>query len=189
MSLPYQEETLPEGGLLEGGRRKGEEIHNNMHFHRRAHARRRTQTQMHRGRRGAVVSWQTNDRQMTCWNTSTGLDSNRPVRLCQWHLLWRENGERARPACHFTRAQPLPNPRMRLLPPLSTVSNLICLSIWVTGSEDVVKGGMMESGTVKRKRGRWICCIQQMIFDTWAVAVWYIVGCTLNWCFFPPFKC
>lgn len=39
MSLPYQiEETLPEGGLLEGGRRKGEEIHNNMHFHRRAQA-------------------------------------------------------------------------------------------------------------------------------------------------------
>lgn len=187
MSLPYQiEETLPEGGLLEGGRRKGEEIHNNMHFHRRAHARRRTQTQMHRGRRGAVVSWQTNDRQMTCWNTSTGLDSNRPVRLCQWHLLWREKGERARPACHFTRAQPLPNPRMRLLPPLSTVSNLICLSIWVTGSEDVVKGGMMERWNSKEEEGK-----VDLLYP--ADDIWYLSGGSVIYCglhvklmLFPP---
>lgn len=43
---------------------------------------------------------------------------------------------------------------MRLLPPLSTVSNLICLSIWVTGSEDVVKGGMMERWNSKEEEGK-----------------------------------
>lgn len=122
-------------------------------------------------RHGAVVSWQTNDRQMTCWNTSTRPDSNRPVRLCQWHLLWREGerGERERErvseACvSFYTNKTSAKHRMWLLPPLSTVSNLICLSIWVAGSEDMVKGGVMERWNGKEGEKRWICCIGQRIW-------------------------
>ena len=99
-------------------------------------------------RHGAVVSWQTNDRQMTCWNTSTRPDSNRPVKLCQWHLLWRGRGEgkgRGGGGCvSFYTNKTSAKHRIWLLPPPSTVSNLICLSIWVAGSEDMVKGGMTE---------------------------------------------
>lgn len=118
MSLAYQiEETVPEGEVLEGGKRRGNiqqcafsPVHTNTHTY--------TYTNTLE-RHGAVVSWQTNDRQMTRWNTSTRPDTNRPVRLCQWHLLWRERereernretGEgRARPVCHFTQTKPLPN--------------------------------------------------------------------------------
>lgn len=52
---------------------------------------------------------------------------------------------------------------MRLLPPLSTVSNLICLSIWVAGSKDMVKGRMMERRNGKEGEKRWIYCIGQRI--------------------------
>lgn len=102
-------------------------------------------------RHRAVVSWQTNDRQMTCWNTSTGPDSNRPARLCQWHLLWRE-------ACvSFYTNKTSAKHQIWLLPPPSTVSNLIRLSIWVAGTEDMVKGSMMERWDDKEGAERWIC--------------------------------
>lgn len=51
--------------------------------------------------------------------------------------------------------------RMRLLLPLSTVSNLICLSIWVAGSKDMVKGGIMEkwNGKEEEKKRRIFCIV------------------------------
>lgn len=162
MSLPYQmEKTIPEGEVLEGGERRGNiqqcafsPVHANTHTY--------TDTNTLE-RHGAVVSWQTNDRQMTCWNTSTRPDSNRPVRLCQWHLLWREGG--ASEACvSFYTNKTSAKHRMWLLPLLSTVSNLICLSIWVAASEDMVKGGMMERWNGKEGEKRWICCIGQRIW-------------------------
>ena len=89
---------------------KGEEIYNNVHFHQCTHP--HTHTRIYTNtleRHGAVVSWQTNDRQMTCWNTSTRPDSNRPVRLCQWHILWRERerGEREPGLCVILHKQNL----------------------------------------------------------------------------------
>ncbi len=95
MSLPYQiEETIPEGEVLEGGKKRGsiqQCAFPPMHTWTQTPTYAYTNTPE---RHGAVDSWQTNDRQMTCWNTSTRSDSNRPVRLCQWHLLWREGRER-----------------------------------------------------------------------------------------------
>lgn len=129
-----------------GGEEKRKEIYNNVHFHQCRYTHTNT-LERHR----AVVSWQTNDRQMTCWNTSTRPDSNRPVRLCQWHLLWRE-------ACvSFYTNKTSAKHQIWLLPPPSTVSNLICLSIWVAGTEDMVKEGMMERWNDKEGEERWIC--------------------------------
>lgn len=108
MSLPYQiEETIPEGGVLEGGKRSG---NIQQHAFSPVHTGTPTYTYTNApGRHGAVVSWQTNDRQMTCWSTSTRLDSNRPVRLCQWHLVWRERerGARERGLCVILHKQNL----------------------------------------------------------------------------------
>lgn len=76
----------------------------------------------------------------------------------------RERGERESEACvSFYTNKTSAKHRMRLLPPLSTVSNLICLSIWVAGSEDMVKGRMMERWNGKEGEKRWICCVGQRI--------------------------
>lgn len=128
-------------------------------------------------RHGAVVCWQTNDRQMTCWNTSTRPDSNRPARLCQWHLLWREGeresargARRTKASVSFYTNKTSAKHQIWLLPPPSTVSNLICLSIWVAGTEDMVKGGMMERWNGKEGKKRGICKGERG-FDTKAVTV------------------
>lgn len=126
---------IPEEEVLEGGKRR-----RNIQYAFSPVETWYTNIHLHKCTRETCSCRQTNDRQMTCWNTSTRLDSNRPVRLCQWHLLWRESE-----ACvSFYTNKTSAKHWMWLLPLLSTVSNLICLSIWVSGSEGVVKGGMME---------------------------------------------
>lgn len=152
----YIKKMIPEGEVLEGGKGRG----NIQHAFSPVETCTPTYTYRNApGRHAVVVSWHTNDRQMTCWNTSTRLDSNRPVRLCQWHLLWR----RSEACVSFSTNKTSAKHRMWLLPLLSTVSNLICLSIWVSGSEGMVKGGMMERWNGKEGEKRWVCCNRQNI--------------------------
>lgn len=111
------------------------------------------------------------DKQMTDkWHVGTPPPGLIVIALwdCANGISYGERGgaERESEACvSFYTNKTSAKHRMWLLPPLSTVSNLICLSIWVSGSEDMVKGGMMERWTGKEEEKRWICCIGRRICE------------------------
>lgn len=170
MSLPYQiEETIPEGEVLEGGKRRG-----NIQQCAFSPLRTHTPTQIHW--RDTELS--SADKQMTDkWHAGTPPPGLIVISLqdCANGISYGEResargARRTKASVSFYTNKTSAKHQIWLLPPPSTVSNLICLSIWVAGTEDMVKGGMMERWNGKEGKKRWICKGERG-FDTKAVTV------------------
>lgn len=139
MSLPYQGEMIPEGVVLEVGRKKEGKIQPFFFLPAGARAQQYTAAQMHRG--DAELS--PVDKQMTDkWLVGTPPPGSIVIALwdCANGISYRkgarERESRARVSFYTNKTSA--SHRMWLLPPLSTVANLIALSIWVTENEDTV---------------------------------------------------
>lgn len=142
MSLPYQvEKMIPEEVVLEVGRKKGY-IQQYAFFFlltNSAHAHQYTLAQMYRRDAKLLLV----DNQMTDkWLVGTPPPGSIVIALWDWAIGIsyregaRERESRARVSFYTNKTSA--SHRMWLRPPLSTVANLIALSIWVTASEDTV---------------------------------------------------
>ncbi len=98
------------------------------------------------------------DKQMTDkWHVGTPPPGLIVIALwdCANGISYGERGESEACVSFYTNKTSAKH-RMWLLLPLSTVSNLICLSIWVAESEGMLKGGIMEKWNGKEGEKRWI---------------------------------
>lgn len=139
MSLPYQiEKMIPKGVVLEVEKNREIQQYIYIFFHTSSTCAHQP-AQMHRG--DAELS--PVDKQMTDkWLVGTPPPGSIVIALwdCANGIFYRERvRERGSRACvSFYTNKTSASHRMWLLPPLSTVANLIALSIWVTGSKDTV---------------------------------------------------
>lgn len=142
MSLPYQvEKMIPKGVVLEVEKKRNTTVFFFFLYTSSACAHQYTLAQMHRG--DAELS--PVDKQMTDkWLVGTPPPGSIVIALwdCTNGISYREGvSEREReqgPCVSFYTNKTSASHRMWLLPLLSTVANLIALSIWVTGSEDTI---------------------------------------------------